>query len=84
VELEIMSSLTQFGTAGLIGAMWLLERRLSADRERQLREAHEKIMSERRSLDLALEVLTSNTRALASLEASQRELAEVLRGKGGA
>lgn len=72
------TTLTQFGTAGLMGWMWLTERRAAAERERQLSEAHERLLQERRGVDVAVQALRDNTRALAALEAGQRSLQAVL------
>lgn len=85
-DLTLATALAQFGAAGLIGWMWLAERRAAAARERQLAELHERLMQERPNLGLLLEVVRDNTRALTALELGQRALAGVLErasGKGG-
>jgi hypothetical protein len=78
---EFAAAAAQFGTAGLMGWMWLTERRASATRERQLTEAHEKLVQERGMFEAVIQALKENTRAIASLEAGQRSLAEALRTK---
>lgn len=78
METQIASALAQFGAAGLIGWMWLTERRHAATRERELCEVHERLMQERTSLESLLRVIGDNTRALAALEAGQHRLAGVL------
>lgn len=78
-EVELATIVAQFGVAGLIGWMWMMERRSATDRERQLTEAHELLRQEHKHLDVLVAVLDRNTRALASLEAGQRELSLVLR-----
>ena len=75
---ETAAALAQFGTAGLIGWMWLTERRAAAARERQLSEAHERILAERACFELLVGAIKENTRALATLESGQRALAAVL------
>lgn len=80
-EMEIVSSLTQFGAAGLMGWMWLAERRSAATRERQLDETHERLIQERRSFEVVVEALRENTRALAGIEAGQRALLVLLGGE---
>lgn len=75
---ETTAALAQFGTAGLIGWMWLTERRAAAQRERQLTEAHDRILAERACFDLLVAAIKENTRALATLESGQRALAAVL------
>lgn len=80
---ELAGALAQFGTAGLIGWMWLTERRASAERERELREAHEALVRERAQLGELMRVVSANTAALAALEAGQRELRGLLRRRMG-
>jgi hypothetical protein len=75
---ETAAALAQFGTAGLIGWMWLTERRAAMVRERQLSEAHERLLAERACFDLVVAAIKENTRVLATLEAGQRTLAGVL------
>lgn len=74
METEVMGALTQFGVAGLICWMWLVERRASAERERQITEAHKVIIEQRDEREGLVEVVRDNTKALAMLEGSQREL----------
>lgn len=78
VDAEVAAWVTQFGVAGLVCWMWLVERRASAQRERELREAHGKLMRERETGRAMLDALNDNTRALTSLEACQRGLTEVI------
>lgn len=74
----MLTALAQFGPAGLIGFLWLFERRSSAARERQLDEAHRKVMTLDRQLETLLTVVKDNTRAINSLEQSQRRLIDLL------
>lgn len=78
MEAEIAGAVAQFGVAGLIGWMWLTERRASAGRERQLTEMHDRLMAERERAETLVGLVTTNTRAMTGLEASQRELARVV------
>jgi hypothetical protein len=78
MEAEIASALAQFGVAGLIGWMWLSERRSAMGRERQVRELHERLMAKRASLKVLVSVIESNTRALTALESSQRGLSALI------
>jgi hypothetical protein len=75
---QIAAALAQFGAAGLIGWMWLTERRAAAARERQLAELHDRLMHERPQLGALLAVLRDNTRALTALELGQRQVAATL------
>ena len=77
-EVELSTALAQFGMAGLIGWMWLVERRSASTRERQLCELHDRIMEERRHADALLSVVSGNTKALTALEVGQRGLTALL------
>lgn len=68
----LLSSLTPFGAAGLIAFLWLTERKSAGERERQLSEAHERLVRHRSELSLLVNVVRENTRALTALEASLR------------
>ncbi len=76
---DLIPALAQLGAAGLIGWMWLSERRAAAEREQQLREAHAAILDERPRLEVLLKALDANTRAITALEVGQRQLVEVVR-----
>jgi len=77
-DTELATALAQCGAAGLIGWMWLSERRAAAAREAQLRELHERLIQERPHLAALLAVIRDNTRALTALEAGQRAIAAAL------
>jgi hypothetical protein len=74
----VLTTLTQFGAAGLIGILWILERRQSATRNRQLDEAHERIRQDGQAMDALLTVVKENTRAIIRLERSQSRLIALL------
>ncbi len=78
LEAELVAPLTQFGMAGLIAWMWLTERRQAATRERQLAEAHERLMEQRVQLEQLIQVVQETTRAATTLEQGQRRLIEWL------
>lgn len=69
-----LTALTQFGAAGLIGVLWILERRHAAVRDRQLDEAHRKIVTSERDLEALLNVVKENTKAINTLQQSQIHL----------
>ena len=75
----LLQTVTEFGAAGLIGVMWLLERASATKRERQLDEAHRRVLAHRRELKLWMSLVERNTRAFSALEAAHRELARALR-----
>src|SRR5436189_5210854 len=65
---------TSLGAAGLMGAMWLWERRTSQKREQQIDEAHGRIMSDRVQLEALMDVVRQNTQALSQLVAGQEQM----------
>ena len=75
---QALAALAQFGAAGLIGWMWLAERRAATTRDQHLSEAHARILREREMLDVLVAALRDNTRALAGVEAGQRAIADAL------
>lgn len=78
VEAELAAAVAQFGVAGLIGWMWLSERRSAAARERQLQEAHDRLGQDRQTLDTLLGVVRDNTRAMTGVEGGLERLGRVL------
>ncbi len=78
METEIIGAVTQFGVAGMVCAMWLIERRASAHRERQITEVHEKLIGQIDDRVVLIEVVRENTQALCLLEAGQRGLVDAL------
>jgi len=78
MEEHVIAAVAQFGAAGLIGWMWLTERRTAVERERQLADLHARVMEDRTSLTVPVGALSDNTKALTALEAGQRELVRVL------
>ena len=65
---------TSFGAAGLMGAMWLWERKTSRQREEQLDEAHARILGDRVLLEQLIDVVKKNTEAMTRLSATQDQL----------
>ncbi|MBO6512538.1 MAG: hypothetical protein JJ974_01060 [Phycisphaerales bacterium] len=82
METEVIGALTQFGVAGMVCAMWLIERRASAKMEQQINETHAKLISQIDERAALIEVIRENTRALSMLEAGQRGLLDALSGRG--
>jgi hypothetical protein len=66
-EVPAVDGITSFGSAGLMGAMWLWERRTSRQREQQLDEAHTRIMGDRVALDQLIGVVRANAEAMSKL-----------------
>jgi len=79
---DILPVITQFGAAGLIGVLWIIERRHAMTRDRQLNEAHVALTTMRSESESLLTVVKENTRAITALEGSQRELVRWLERLG--
>jgi hypothetical protein len=75
-----MADLAPFGSAGLMGAMWLWERKHSAARDQQLTEAHARISRDEQRLGSLTRVIEHNTAAIARFAEVQRELVGTIRG----
>jgi hypothetical protein len=69
-----LTDLTGLGTSGVMGAMWLWERRTSRQREQQLDEAHARIMADKTQLDQLVSLVRQNTEALTHLASTQDHL----------
>lgn len=74
-----IQELTNFGAAGLMGAMWLIERKLSRTREEQLGEAHSRICRDEEKLNCLTDVINRNTAAIVRLVQNQNHQSELLR-----
>jgi hypothetical protein len=72
---ESFDQLTGLGAAGMMGVMWLWERRNSRQREQQLDEAHSRILADQVQLDELIAVVRANTEALARVATLQEQLA---------
>jgi hypothetical protein len=66
-SLPSIDQFTSLGMAGVMGAMWLWERRTSRVREQQIDDAHARIMSDRVLIDELLDVVRQNTEAITHL-----------------
>ena len=71
--------IAHFGVAGLMGAMWLWERRTSQKREQQLDEAHTRIVGDRVQLEQLISLVRDNTESVQRLASAQEQLAHQLR-----
>ena len=73
-SLPPLDGFTSLGAAGLMGAMWLWERRTSQKREQQIDEAHARILGDRVQLDQLMSVIRQNAEAITRLSATQEQL----------
>lgn len=79
---ETWINLSQMGIAGLMGGLWWWERRYSRQREEQLTAAHQEILNQREHLNVLLDALQQNTKAISNFTAVQQELVELLQHGG--
>ena len=75
---EHLEALTQFGVASLMGVLWLWERFYSRRRERQLSEAHARLMHEREQLQVLVELVEKNIAAMERFGQTQEQLVRLL------
>ncbi len=75
-----IDAVTSLGTAGLMGAMWLWERRTSRAREQQLDDAHDRILADRVQLDALMALVARATETMARLGAVQEQIVRRLEG----
>lgn len=75
----MFSDIASLGAAGVMGAMWLWERRSSIQRERQLEESHQRILRDEQRLAKFTEVVEQNTAAIAQFQQTQRDACDLLR-----
>ncbi len=69
-----LESLANLGVAGLMGAMWLWERRTSQKRETQIDEAHARILGDRVQLEQLMAVVRQNAEVVTRLSSLQDQL----------
>ncbi len=75
---SLIGDLTSFGAAGLMGAMWLWERRNSRTREEQLTDAHSRIIRDEQRLGKLIEVVEHNTVAMTRFTETQHSVRQTL------
>lgn len=76
--IESIENLTQFGVAGLMGALWLWERVYSRRREQQLTQTHERLISQQTELSALIGLVQRNTAAIERFEQTQARIADLL------
>lgn len=77
---DVLTIIAQFGPAGLIGLLWIAERRHASRHDRQLGETHRRLLERDQDHDVLLSVIKDNARAITLLEATQRQLVDLARG----
>ena len=76
--LNVIGDLASFGVAGMMGAMWLWERRNSRLREEQLDEAQHRVMRDEERLSKVIQVVEHNTTALTRFTETQHFVRQAL------
>ncbi len=75
---DFFSQVVNFGVAGLMGVLWTWERMMSRQRERQLTEAHDRMLYERSEVSVLTDLIERNTRAVIRFEETQSALRRLL------
>ncbi len=70
----LFEDLTSLGAAGIMGLMWLWERRASQKREQQLDATHQRILADRIQLEQLIMVVRQNVEAVTRLTTTQEQL----------
>lgn len=73
-----MEALLEFGVAGLMGVLWVWERGHSRRRERQLSQAHARILRRDEKLNVLVRIVRRNTAAMMQFQQTQEHLAKIL------
>jgi hypothetical protein len=74
----MVSDLASLGAAGVMGAMWLWERRMSRHRDKQLDDAHRRIGRDEGKFTLLADVVSRNTAAFVKFVQQQKEQSALL------
>lgn len=75
---ESIQNVTQFGVAGLMGALWLWERLYSRKREQELTQTHQRLTAQQQELHILIELVNRNTAAIERFEQTQQRVADLL------
>lgn len=75
---SLLESISQFGVAGLMGVLWVVERLNSRRRETQLDEAHHELVRRRDEIELLTRLVQRNTIVIERFHATQKHLHRTL------
>lgn len=75
---ESFQNMTQFGVAGLMGALWLWERLYSRKREQELTQTHQRLTAQQQELHILIDLVNRNTAAIERFEQTQHRVADLL------
>lgn len=82
MDVDVIGLLAQTGAAGVIGLLWLSERRSAIARERQIEEAQARLSRGQEDGAALVRLVEATTRAVTMLEATQQRLARAIEGAG--
>ena len=82
-NLPLIENLSSLGAAALIGTMWLWERRQSNAREKQLDDAHARIMADGVKLEALMDLVQKSTETLAKLVTQSDSISRKMDRGGG-
>ena len=75
---ESIENVTQFGVAGLMGALWLWERIYSRKREQELTQTHQRLTGQQQELNILIDLVSRNTAAIERFEQTQQRVADLI------
>ncbi|WP_432798405.1 hypothetical protein [Poriferisphaera sp. WC338] len=75
---DTMKYMVQFGVAGLMGVLWVWERMMSRKYERQLSQAHQRLVRQQEELAVLIKLIRRNTQAIERFDQTQMQLKELL------
>lgn len=75
---ESIENFTQFGVAGLMGALWLWERIYSRKREQELTQTHQRLTTQQQELHILIDLVNRNTVAIERFEQTQQRVADLI------
>lgn len=75
---ESIENVTQFGVAGLMGALWLWERIYSRKREQELTQTHQRLTTQQQELHILIDLVNRNTAAIERFEQTQQRVADLI------
>lgn len=76
---DFFTELASLGAAGIMGAMWLIERKLSQKRDAQLSKAHSELIAKTERIHCLTDVIKENTVAVTKLNNTQSFQTELLK-----
>lgn len=78
MSVPALTDLTSLGAAGIMGAMWLWERRNSRQRDEQLTDSHNRILRDEQRLASLIQVVETNTQAFTRFNQTQEQVQQAL------